>query len=74
MGREAQKSQAFYRKYTANVKSRGSQYGEPPNGLPFSRRKRTAETYQKANDLGREAVGWNGGLGGCIVAVGRWYA
>jgi hypothetical protein len=35
----------------------------PPNGLPFSCRERAAETCQKANDLAREAVGCNGGLG-----------
>jgi hypothetical protein len=34
----------------------------PPNGLPFSRRERTADALQKANDLAREAVGWNGVL------------
>jgi len=32
---------------------------EPPNGLPFSCRERAAETYQKANDLARAAVGCN---------------
>ncbi len=35
----------------------------PPNGLPFSCRKRAAETCQNANDLVRAAVGCNGGLG-----------
>jgi hypothetical protein len=35
-----------------------------PNGLPFSCRERAAETRQKPNDLAREAVGCNGGLGG----------
>jgi hypothetical protein len=32
--------------------------------LPFSCRKRAADHFQKANDLAREAVGCNGGLGG----------
>jgi len=36
--------------------------GLPANGLPFSRRKRCTDC-QKANDLVRAAVGWNGGLG-----------
>jgi hypothetical protein len=36
---------------------------EAPNGLPFSRRKRIAATCQNVNDLAREAVGCNGGLG-----------
>jgi hypothetical protein len=36
----------------------------PPNGLPFSCRERARITCQNANDLGRAAVGWNGGLGG----------
>ncbi len=36
----------------------------PPNGLPFSRRKRATKTCQNAYDLGREAVGWNGVFGG----------
>jgi hypothetical protein len=31
--------------------------------LPFSCRKRTATDFQNADDLAREAVGWNGGLG-----------
>ena len=34
----------------------------PPNGLPFSRRKRCTDC-QNTNDLAREAVGCNGGLG-----------
>src|SRR4051794_5445747 len=34
-----------------------------PNGLPFSRRKRCTDC-QNSEDLGRAAVGWNGGLGG----------
>src|SRR6266540_6293264 len=37
--------------------------GLPPNGLPFSCRERAADHLQKANDLARAAVGWNGGLG-----------
>jgi hypothetical protein len=36
---------------------------EPPNGLLFSCREHAAKTCQKANDLAREAVGCNGGLG-----------
>jgi hypothetical protein len=64
MGREAQKSQAFYRKYTANVKSRGSHYGEPPNGLAFSCRERARYGLQKPYDLAREAVSCNAGLDG----------
>ena len=40
-----------------------------PNGLPFSCRKRTVTAYQKANDLAREAVGCNGGLGGWRVTL-----
>jgi hypothetical protein len=35
----------------------------PPNGLPFSCRKRAADHLQKPNDLAREAVSCNGGLG-----------
>jgi hypothetical protein len=35
----------------------------PPNGLPFSCRKR-AQDDLKSSDLAREAVGWNGGFGG----------
>jgi hypothetical protein len=38
--------------------------GLPPNGLPFSCRERAVYHLQKANDLAREAVGCNGGLGG----------
>ncbi|MEP7188680.1 MAG: hypothetical protein ABI901_05720, partial [Roseiflexaceae bacterium] len=34
----------------------------PPNGLPISRRERDTQTYQKANDLAREAVGCMGML------------
>jgi hypothetical protein len=44
--------------------------GLPPNGLPFSHRKRTARECQKAFDLAREAVGWNGGLGGLATNAG----
>src|SRR5687768_7861898 len=36
---------------------------EWPNGLPFSCRERAGETCRKPNDLAREAVGCNGGLG-----------
>jgi hypothetical protein len=32
--------------------------------LPFSCRKRATNNRQKPNDLAREAVGCNGGLGG----------
>jgi hypothetical protein len=39
---------------------------EPPNALPISRRKRTAETCQNANDLAREAVGCMGVFGGNV--------
>jgi hypothetical protein len=36
----------------------------PSNGLPFSRHKRTSKDHiQKAFDLARAAVGWNGRLG-----------
>ena len=35
-----------------------------PNGLPFSWPRAHYINCQKANDLGRAAVGWNGGLGG----------
>jgi hypothetical protein len=67
MGREAQKSQAFYRKYTANVKSRGSQYGEPPNGLAFSRRERAAEPPPKMLTISRaKRSGCNAGLARAI--------
>jgi hypothetical protein len=38
-----------------------------PNGLPFSCRKRATEMCQKRPDLAREAVGWNGGLGGLVT-------
>jgi hypothetical protein len=37
----------------------------PHNGLPFSRRERMVPLLKKPNDLAREAVGCNGGLGGC---------
>jgi hypothetical protein len=40
--------------------------GRRPNGLPFSCRKRW-NNLQKANDLVREAVGWNGVFGGVVV-------
>jgi hypothetical protein len=39
-------------------------YKGRPNGLAFSCRERAAETCQKANDLAREAVSCNAGLGG----------
>jgi hypothetical protein len=42
----------------------------PPNALPFSRRKRIAKNCQKANDLARAAVGWNGGLGALATHAG----
>jgi hypothetical protein len=47
-----------------------------PNGLPFSCRKRAAETCQKAFDLARAAVGWNGGLGWLASNAGlhQWHA
>jgi hypothetical protein len=35
-----------------------------PNGLAFSCRERAWGEYQKANDLAREAVNCNAGLGG----------
>jgi hypothetical protein len=35
-----------------------------PNGLAFSCRERAADHLQKANDLAREAVNCNAGLGG----------
>jgi hypothetical protein len=35
--------------------------------LEFSRRERIQNHRQKANDLAREAVGWNGGLGGRAI-------
>jgi hypothetical protein len=41
----------------------------PPNGLPFSCRERCTDG-QKANDLAREAVGWNGGLGVLVNGAG----
>ncbi len=37
--------------------------GLPPNGLAFSCRKRARNDLQKTNDLAREAVGCNAGLG-----------
>nr|AIA11458.1 Unknown Function [uncultured bacterium] len=42
---------------------------KPPNGLAFSRRERIQEHRQKPNDLAREAVGWNGVLGGLAHAA-----
>jgi len=36
----------------------------PPNGLAFSCRERAADQFQKTNDLAREAVSCNAGLGG----------
>jgi hypothetical protein len=39
----------------------------PPNGLPFSRRKRIATSCQIVNDLVRAAVGWNGVLAGSFA-------
>ena len=36
----------------------------PPNGLAFSCRERATTSLQKANDLAREAVSCNAGLGG----------
>jgi hypothetical protein len=38
--------------------------------LPFSCRKRAADHLQKTTDLGREAVGCNGGLGGLVTDAG----
>ena len=35
----------------------------PPNGLAFSCRERAGSSLQKANDLAREAVSCNAGLG-----------
>jgi hypothetical protein len=35
----------------------------PPNGLAFSCRERATESVSKPNDLAREAVNCNGGLG-----------
>jgi len=35
--------------------------------LPFSCRERAEEMCQKATDLVREAVGWNGGLGRSLI-------
>jgi hypothetical protein len=40
----------------------------PPNGLPFSCRERCRAT-QNTNDLAREAVGCNGGLGGSLIVL-----
>jgi hypothetical protein len=42
---------------------------QPPNGLPFSCRKRCTDC-QNRNDLVREAVGWNGGLGVLVTDAG----
>src|SRR3954470_3891263 len=36
----------------------------PPNGLAFSCGERATTSFPKANDLAREAVGCNAGLGG----------
>ena len=36
----------------------------PPNGLAFSCRERAGTSFSKLNDLAREAVGCNAGLGG----------
>jgi len=37
---------------------------QPPNGLAFSCRERAGRRLQKTNDLAREAVSCNAGLGG----------
>ena len=39
----------------------------PPNGLAFSCRERARQCLQKPNDLAREAVSCNAGLGGNAV-------
>jgi hypothetical protein len=38
--------------------------GEGPNGLAFNCRERAAQITSKTNDLAREAVSCNAGLGG----------
>jgi hypothetical protein len=38
--------------------------------MPFSCRKRATASVSKANDLAREAVSWNGGLGELATDAG----